>query len=193
MHIRDAQRDVRSVFMGGFAGQLVSGAIWSLSAALSTWHSHRAGIAALVFGGMFIFPFTQLLLRAMGRPAGLPKGHPMNALGMQVAFLVPLGLPLVGAATLFRQNWFYPACMLLVGAHYLPFIFMYGMWQFAVLAAALVGAGLTIALYLPAASFSLGGWFTVLALVLFAFVARSVALQDLHPSPASPAPDPDPR
>lgn len=188
MLIRDAQRDVRSVFMGGFAGQLVSGAIWSLSAALASWYSRRAAIEALVFGGMFIFPLTQLLLRSMGRPAGLPKGHPMNALGMQVAFLVPLGLPLVGAATLFRQNWFYPACMLLVGAHYLPFIFMYGMWQFAVLAAALVGAGLTIALYLPSASFSLGGWFTALALLLFAFVARSVALRDSDSSRASHSP-----
>ena len=33
MHVEDAQRDVRSIFMGGFAGQLVSGAIWLGSAA----------------------------------------------------------------------------------------------------------------------------------------------------------------
>jgi len=38
-----------------------------------------------------------------GRPASLPKGHPMNALAMQVAFAVPLSLPLIGSVTLNRQ------------------------------------------------------------------------------------------
>ena len=65
----------------------------------------------------------------------------MNALGMQVAFIVPFSLPVIGAATLHNQNWFYPACMVVVGAHYMPFIFSYGMWQFGILAAALIGGG----------------------------------------------------
>ena len=118
---------------------------------------------------------TQLLLRLMGRPASLPKGHPMNALAMQVAFVLPLTLPLVFAATAFRPDWFYPAFMIALGAHYLPFIFLYGMWQFGVLAGFLVGSGAIIGLYLPS-SFSLGGWMTALALLVFAFVGRSVAL-----------------
>ncbi len=177
MDISDAQRDVRTVFLGGFAGQLVSSAVWLLSAALATWHSQRTAIEVLVFGGVFIFPLTLLLLRLMGRPSGLPKGHPMNALGMQVAFTVPFTLPVVGAATLHNQNWFYPACMVVVGAHYLPFIFQYGMWQFGILAAALIGGGVAIAMYLPS-GFSLGGWFTALALFVFAFVGRSVAVRE---------------
>lgn len=187
MNISDAQRDVRTVFLGGFAGQLVSSAVWCVSAALATWHSSRSAIYALVFGGMLIFPATLPLLRMIGpsvpgSKGGLPKGHPMNALGMQVAFTVPLSLPLAGAATLFRHNWFYPACMVIVGAHYLPFIFMYGMWQFGVLAATLLGAGLAIALYLPSASFSLRAWFTALVLFLFAFVGRSVAQREQRSS-----------
>jgi hypothetical protein len=128
----------------------------------------------LVFVGIFIFPMTQLLLRLMGRPASLPKGHPMNGLGIQVAFVLPLTLPLVFASTAYRQNWFYPAFMIALGAHYLPFIFMYGMWQFGILAAFLIGSGLAIGLYVPSV-FSLGGWLTALALLVFAFVGRSVA------------------
>jgi len=179
VHISDAQRDVRTVFLGGFAGQLTSSAVWFLSAALAVWHSSTTAMAALVFGGMLIFPVTQLLLRLMGRPYGLPKGHPMNALAMQVAFIVPLSLPLIGAATLYRPNWFYPAFMVAVGVHYLPFIFLYGMWQFGILAASLIGAGVAIAMYLPSV-FSLGGWFTALALFVFAFIGRSVALGEHH-------------
>jgi hypothetical protein len=178
VNISDAQRDVRSVFLGGFAGQLVSGLVWLLSAVLATWRSPKAAIIAVLVGGFFIFPLTQLLLRLMGRPASLPKGHPMNALGMQVAFTLPFNLPLVAAATLYRLNWFYPSLMIALGTHYLPFIFMYGMPQFGVLAALLIGAGLTIGLYMQSSVFSLGAWLTALILLLFAFIVRSVAQRE---------------
>ena len=134
-------------------------------------------MAVLFVVGIFIFPMTQLLLRLMARPASLPKGHPMNALGMQVAFVLPLTLPLVFAATAYRQNWFYPAFTIALGSHYLPFIFLYGMWQFGVLAAFLIGSGLLIGMYLPSI-FSLGGWSTAVMLLVFAFVGRSVVLSD---------------
>jgi hypothetical protein len=175
VRITDAQRDVRTAFVGGFAGQLVSAGVWFLSAATATWYSSRTAMWVLVVGGIFIFPLTQLLLRLMGRPASLPKGHPMNALGMQLAFVLPLNLPLAFAATAHRRDWFYPAFMIAVGSHYLPFIFMYGMWQFGVLAALLVGSGLIIGLYLPTV-FNLGAWLTAFMLLIFAFVGRSVAL-----------------
>jgi hypothetical protein len=127
----------------------------------------------LVVAGILIFPMTQLLLRLMARPVSLPKGHPMNGLGMQVAFVLPLSLPLIFAATAYREVWFYPAFMIALGAHYLPFIFLYGMWQFGVLAALLVCSGLIFGLYLPPI-FSLGGWATALMLLVFAFVGRTV-------------------
>jgi hypothetical protein len=175
LRIIDAQRDVRTVFLGGFAGQLVAGGLWLASAATATWCSPRAAMAVLFIGGMFIFPMTQLLLRLMGRAASLTKGHPMNGLAMQVAFALPLNLPLIFAATAYRQNWFYPAFMVEVGSHYLPFVFLYGMWQFGVLAALLVSPGVVIGLYAPAA-FSLGGWLTGVVLLVFAFIGRSVAV-----------------
>jgi hypothetical protein len=78
-------------------------------------------------------------------------------LAMQIAFTVPLVLPLAGAAALYRLGWFYPACMIIVGAHYLPFIFLYGMKTFAILAAALLGAGFAIGLKAPE-NVVLGGW-----------------------------------
>ena len=74
MQVQDAQREVRTVFVGGFWGQLVSSALWLASAALGTWMTPRAAIFALVVSGFFIFPLTQLLLRLTGRPASLPRG-----------------------------------------------------------------------------------------------------------------------
>jgi hypothetical protein len=179
--IADAQRDVRTVFLGGFAGQLVSSCVWFLSAAAATWRSPKLAMEVLVILGFFIFPLTQLVLRLMGGPAGLPKAHPMNALGIQVAFVLPLNLPLAFAATAYHEFWFYPAVTIVLGAHYLPFIFMYGMWQFGVLAAALLGSGVVIGLCFPSI-FSLGGWLTAGILLVFAFVGRSVALSERESS-----------
>ncbi len=177
MNIADAQRDVRTVFLGGFAGQLVSGILWLLSAVLATFYTTSSAILVLVLGGIFIFPLTQLTLRLMGRRASLGKDHPMNQLAMQVAFTLPLNLLIVLAATLYRLNWFYPAFMIALGTHYLPFVFLYGMRQFAILAVVLIAAGVVIAMYFSA-SFSLGGWITGAVLVIFAFVGRSAVIRE---------------
>jgi len=173
MEIKSAQQDVQRTFMRGSVGQAVSGFIWLVSAILGTWVSERNAIILLVLGGMFIFPLTQLTFRLLGRSAGLPKGPPMNQLAMQVAFIVPLNLPVIGAATLHNTNWFYPAFMLIVGTHYMPFIFLYGMREFAILSVLLIGGGVTIGILLPG-TFIAGGWFTAVILLLFALLVQIV-------------------
>ena len=184
MNISEAQREVRSVFLGGFIGQAVSSALWFLSAALSTWGSPRQGIVVLVLGGTLIFPVTQLMLRLMGRRTSLSSDNPMGSLAMQVAFTIPVNLFVVAGATLYRLNWFYPACMIVVGAHYLPFVFLYGMWQFWGLGSLLIVGGVAIGLYLPE-TFSLGGWAAAAVLLLFAFVGRAVANTERRDVPSN--------
>ena len=184
MTIADAQKEVRTVFLGGSVGQVVSGAIWLLSAGLSTWVGIREGIIALVAGGIFIYPLTQVVLRLLGHPWALPRGNPLRQLAVQVAFIVPLTLPVVGGAALHNVNWFYPACMIVVGAHYLPFMFLYGMWQYGVLAAALLAGGFLLGTLAPH-EFALGGWFAGAAMLLFGIVAGGIARRELS-SVASP-------
>ena len=60
MRIAEAQREVRSVFFGGFVGQLAAGAIWVLSAAVSVWSAPRHGMAVLFFASMMLFPLTSV-------------------------------------------------------------------------------------------------------------------------------------
>jgi hypothetical protein len=171
LDIQTAQNDVQSTFLRGSVGQAVSGFIWLSSSVLATWIAPRPAILVLVLGGVLIFPLTQGGLRLMGRPGGLPRGHPMNQLAMEVAFIVPLSLPVIGAASLYSINWFYPAFMVILGVHYMPFIFLYGMWEFGVLSAALIGAGVGIAFLLPNI-FAAGGWFTAVVLLLFAVLVK---------------------
>jgi len=178
MIVAEAQREIRVAYLGGFVGQLVSGILWLSSAALATWASPRPAIVLLVAGGFFIFPLTRLGLRLLGHHVAVAAGNPLNGLAMQVAFVLPLSLPVVGAAALYRLEWFYPAFMIVLGAHYLPFVFLYGMRMFAPLCAVLVSAGLALGLYVPHA-FSPGAWATGTVLVVFALAGRWTVRREL--------------
>lgn len=170
MEVQAAQKEIREVLLGGAVGQLVSGLIWLLSALLGTWVSTRYAILSLAVVGAFIFPITQLVIRLMGRRATISKDNPLSSLAMQVAFIVPLNLPVIAAATLYRENWFYPAFMVVLGTHYMPFVFLYGMRLFWALAGLLIGGGVVIGMYFSD-SFFLGGYFTAAVLMVYAAIA----------------------
>src|SRR5580700_1662939 len=174
MDIQDAQREVRSVYIGGFWGQLVSSVIWLVSATLGTWVTPRASILTLVIGGFFIFPLTQMLLRLSGRRASVSRENPFNSLGMQIAFVLPFSMLLLVPVGFYKLNWFFPALMILVGAHYLPFATLYGMRMYLFLAGILIVMGVVIALWFSE-TFRLGAWVAGLTLFAFAWIGRSIA------------------
>jgi hypothetical protein len=174
MDIQDAQRESRSVYIGGFWGQLVSSVIWLVSATLGTWVSPKASILTVVIGGFFIFPLTQMLLRLSGRRASVGRENSFNSLGMQVAFVLPFSMLLLVPVGQLRLNWFFPALMILLGAHYLPFATLYGMRMFLFLAGILIVMGVVIALWFSR-TFSLGAWVGGLTLFAFAWIGRSIA------------------
>jgi hypothetical protein len=179
MDIRDAQREMRTRFVGGFYGQVVSGVLWIASASLATWSSPRAAITTLVVGGFFIFPITELLIRFVGAKGPLSADNSLRYLGMQVAFVLPLSMPLLFPVGLYRLNWFYPAMMVLLGAHYLPFVFLYGMRMFAALAGLVAGGGWVMAMYW-ASSFSVGAWYTGAVLLMFAGVGAAIVRHEVR-------------
>ena len=183
MELREAQREVRSVFLGGAVGQFVTGVIWLSSAALSTWSHRRLGILALVVGGMFIFPLTQLLLRLAGRPSKLSPANPLSRFSLQSVAAMMSTFPLIYFAARADLAWFYPAFMIVVGAHYVMFIHLYGMGSYGFLAAALVGGGVVLAALKPAL-FALGGWIGGAVLIIFASAVLAGAKRvDPGPTP----------
>lgn len=172
MDISNAQREMRVHYAGTFYGQFVAGVIWLASAILATWATPRVAIATLVIGGVFIFPMMTLLLRLTGPRPPLSSDNSLPSLGMQVAFVLPLTMLLLYPVALFRLSLFYPALMILVGAHYLPFVFLYGMRMFWALGGLLVTGGVLIALYAADAHFSVGAWCTAATLLAFAYIGR---------------------
>jgi hypothetical protein len=169
MEIKTAQHEVRSVYLGGSVGQAVSSIIWLISAMLGTWLSTQSALIALTLGGVFIFPLTQLILKITGHKATLSKENPFSQLAVQVAFVAPLCLPLIGVIASYNVNYFYPAFMVAVGVHYLPFMFLYGIREFGILGGILIGGG-TLLMMIRHNLFITGGWFTAATLLIFAVV-----------------------
>jgi hypothetical protein len=192
MTISEAQSEIRRRFVGGFYGQFVAGILWLSSAGLAVWLGPRASIIMLVAGGFFIFPATELLIRAVGERVPVSSTNALQSLGMQIAFVLPLSMPLLLPVGLYRLNWFYPAMMILLGAHYLPFVFLYGMRMFAVLAALLVGGGILIAMYFSA-SFSIGAWYTAIILLVFAELGRTIVSHEHRSNAHAAMVNPSPR
>lgn len=182
MQIVDAQREMRTRYIGGFFGQLVSGVLWLASASLATWSTPRAAMMLLVIGGVLIFPMTELLVRLTGARASISAAG-FNGLGAQAAFVLPVSMPLLLPVALYRLNWFFPALLILLGAHYLPFVTLYGMRMFAVLAALLSGGGVLLALYWSR-SFGTGAWYGGVVLLAFAVIGRTIANREYSGSTA---------
>jgi hypothetical protein len=83
-----------------------------------------------------------MLLRLSGRRASVSRQNSFSSLGMQVAFVLPFSMLLLVPVGLYQLNWFFPALMVLVSAHYLPFATLYGMPMFLFLAGILIVMGL---------------------------------------------------
>ena len=167
MRVEQAQADVRRTYRGGFSGSLVSSLLWFVAAAVDQWGSERAAMVVLFFGGILIFPVSTLLLKIMGGPATLPQGHPSISLAMQSAFTVPLGLLVALALGSVEPDLFFPAALIIVGAHYLTFISLYGMRAYGALAAVLVGVGALALFWLPALR-DVSAWVGAVVLLLSA-------------------------
>lgn len=188
MRIDEAQREMRLTYLCAWPGAFVTTLLWAVSAAFATWGSRTSAVMTLIVGGMFIFPATLLVLRVLGRPAFTRKENPLNALAMQVAFTVPLSIPLILAATRYEPEWFYAGFLIVVGAHYLPFLTLYGRRAFLFPAVAMLGAGFALPALRPG-DFAIGGWagaaiLLVTGIVLFATHAAEAA----KPAPAPHSP-----
>jgi hypothetical protein len=118
---------------------------------------------------VFIFPLTTLVLRALGRPASLSRENPLGFLAMQVAFTIPLAIPLILAATAYKPEWFYAGCLIVVGAHYLPFITLYGQPIFGAAGVLMAAAGILLPRVRPG-EFATGGWLGAAMLAVLGIV-----------------------
>lgn len=144
-----AQAELRYGYRSASVGQIYGGAVWLVSAVLWIAAGTTLGVLVLLIGGFLIYPVTTLASRLLGNPGSVPPANPLREASIAIPVVGALCIPVVGAAALYDINWFYPAFMVVMGAHYLPFSFLYGMPVFIPLGAFMWLAGLSIGLWAP--------------------------------------------
>lgn len=159
-----AQSELRFAYRSASIGQIYSGLIWLASAAAWTVAGTRSGVVVLLAGGFLIYPVTTIVSRALGNPGRASAANPLREASITIPIVGVLGIPVAGAAALVDIGWFYPAFMVIMGAHYLPFSHLYGMRMFVPLGGSMWIMGLAFAFLAPEASV-LGACMTGLALV----------------------------
>ena len=144
-----AQRDLRFGYRSASVGQIYAGSVWLAAAVAWLTSGSTSGIVVLVIGGFLIYPVTTLVSRLLGNPGSVASSNPLKEASVSIPLVGPLGIPLAGAAALYDVAWFFPALMVVMGAHYLPFSHLYGMRMFIPLGAGMWFAGFAVGLWAP--------------------------------------------
>jgi hypothetical protein len=153
-----AQAELRFGYRSASVGQIYAGAVWLVSGATWIWVGTLPGVLVLVVGGFLIYPVTSLVCRLLGNPGSVSPANPLREASVTIPIVGALGIPVAGAAALYEIEWFFPAFMVVMGAHYLPFSHLYGMRIFLPLGAGMWLAGMSIGMWAR-------GWSGVVAIL----------------------------
>jgi hypothetical protein len=140
-----AQQDMRSAYLGGAPGVLVSGLVWAVAGCVATWISPQRAVWALFVGGVFIHPVAVLLARLLGRTGRHTPGNPLGALAMAITAWMIMMLPLAYGVSLLRIDLFFPAMLFVIGGRYLCAQMLYGYRLYWIFGAVLALAGFCLA------------------------------------------------
>ncbi|MCB9236560.1 MAG: hypothetical protein M9954_16585 [Cyclobacteriaceae bacterium] len=140
--------------------------VWLVSGLIGDMVSKPMAIVFFLVGCTLIFPIGEWIRKVLGGTGKASEGNTLPQLFVQLAFTIPMGYPLVYLACRANIHYFFPAFTVLVGAHYLPFVYGYGKKTFGLLAVLLVGTG-TLCIFYLNQSFSISAYITAGWLALF--------------------------
>lgn len=168
--------EYRLSHFGGTVYLAVEGFLWLTAASLGAAGQIPAAMLTLLVGGMFIHPIASALSRFTGIQAP-SEANRLWVLITWISLTIPMALPLVFMATAAgRENMFFPAFTVIVGAHWLPFSYVYSMRSFIALAVILVLTGTLFGFVLTqsfsACGFVAGGIHLLFAVVHYFVVHR---------------------
>lgn len=164
----DYHAEIRHSYLGGFSILLVEGFTWILAGILWNFVSFKIGILVIIIGGTFFYPIGQLVQLILKRPK-IRKENPLNLLFTQISLIIPFSFPLIFLLTKENVNLFFPALTIIIGAHYLPFIYAYKLKTYWILASLLTIGGSFFG-FMMQANFDYCAYYTGSMLLLFAFI-----------------------
>ena len=144
--IQEAQADMRSAYLLGAPGVLISGLIWLVAGIVAARYSERAAVLALLLGGAAIHPLAVLLTKLLGGSGKHSVGNALGSLAAEGTFWLLAGCAIAYGMHALRIEWFFPTMLLVIGGRYLTFQTLYGLRVYWVCGVVLCVAGLGLAL-----------------------------------------------
>ncbi len=164
----DSHKEIRQAYLGGFSILIIEGFLWILAGVLGSLISFKIGILLIIIGGTFFYPLGLLAQILLKRPK-VKKENTLNGLFTQIGLMIPFSFPLIFMITKENVNLFFPALTIIVGIHYLPFIYAYKLKSYWILASLLVIGGSFFGFMLPD-NFSYCAYYTGIVLIIFAII-----------------------
>jgi len=174
----DYHKEVRQSYLGGFSILLIEGFFWILAGFLWNFVSFKIGILLIIISGTFFYPLSQLLQIILKRPK-IKKENPLNLLFTQIGLIIPFSFPVIFLLTKENVNLFFPALTIIIGAHYLPFIYAYKMKIYWILASLLVIEGSLFGFIMPDNIYYCA-YYTGSILFLFAFINQHITKKEIN-------------
>jgi len=139
--LADLQQEMRTAYLDGAPGMLVSALAWLAAGIAVTRAGMSAAVWTLFIGGALIHPVTTLVLKALGKSAGVARGSPLVHLAMATTVWLIVGCVLSFGLYTANPAWFFPAMLLVIGSRYLAFQALFGHRIYWICGAVLIGAG----------------------------------------------------
>ena len=137
----DLQNDMRTAFLDGAPGMLVSALVWAVAGVVFLRLGAEQGIWALLIGGALIHPLSIIVLKILGRTGKPTDGNALNSLAFSSTVWLIVCCVLAYGLSRVNVLWFFPAMMLAIGSRYLTFHMLYGHRLYWICGGALIVAG----------------------------------------------------
>ncbi|QIP17919.1 hypothetical protein G8759_22250 [Spirosoma aureum] len=124
--VKAAQTDMRSAYLNGATGVLVSGLVWITTAVVISLFSTKHAIWALLVGGALIHPIGTLVNKLLGVKVPINKDNPLASLALEGTIFMRMSIPVAYGLALVRPAWFFQSMLMIIGGRYLTFHTLYG-------------------------------------------------------------------
>ncbi|PIE80196.1 MAG: hypothetical protein CSA15_02040 [Candidatus Delongbacteria bacterium] len=155
----------------------MEGFFWVLAGIMWDVVSFKIGILVIIISGTFFYPLSQLFQIILKRPK-VRRDNPLNLLFTQIGLIIPFTFPLIFLIAKENVNLFFPVLTIIVGAHFLPFVYAYKMNIYWVLAFLLVMGGSLFGFIMPD-NIHYCAYFTGVILCLFGIINYYIVKKEI--------------
>jgi len=173
----DDHEEMRISYLGGFSILFIEAIFWILAGILGNLISVKIGIFVIIIGGTFFYPLGLLAQYLLKRPK-IREDNSLKLLFTQIGLMIPFSFPLIFMITKENVNFFFPALTIIVGIHYIPFVYAYSMKLYWILAILLILGGTYFGFMNPD-NFHFCALYTGIILFLFAFFFRYLVAKEI--------------